>query len=76
MDLEIKIELLKQICCLQHNATSPVKISIGRMDDMDMVKDDILITNAPPQIIKELVAQGYMLDLTEHGIIVRGNYQR
>jgi len=71
MDLETKIELLKQICCLQHNDTAPIKISIGRVDYMDMIKDDILITNAPPKIIKELVTQGYILDLTEQGIIVR-----
>jgi len=37
-----------------------------------MVKDDILVTNAPPKIIRELVAQGYVLDLTEQGIIVGG----
>lgn len=74
MDLENKIEVLKQLCCIQHNNTAPIKLSIGWSDSENMVKDEIYITEAPPRIIKELVAQGYILDLTPHGLIVGGLY--
>jgi len=58
------LELLEGIDC------SYIELSLGWTDDSNMCRKGLVINSCPPIVITKLVAAGYSLDLTKHGMIV------
>ncbi len=63
-------EIANLLVEIQHGQTAPIEISIGYVNDQNIVMDGVVIKKAPPRAIKELISRGYDLDVTKEGVRV------
>lgn len=62
-------ELILTLMKMQEN-TAPITLSIGYTDRENHVRLGVLIHEAPPVVVNELISQGYSCDLTSGGMFV------
>lgn len=68
MNTEDKKQLLNLLTEMQKN-TAPIVVSIGNVRD-NIVQHEIVIKEAAPIIIQELVKKGYHLNVDSNGVTV------
>lgn len=73
MSKEQKVKLLQMLIDIQENC-APITLTIGSLSENTVEHDGVVIKEAPPVVIKELVKDGYMLDLSTDGILVEKFY--
>ncbi len=64
-DRELLLTLLK----LQEK-TSPIKISIGYIDGESQVRQGLVLHEAAPAVLEQLIREGYVCSLTNGGMSV------
>lgn len=52
------------------NRVSPTEFSLGYVDKEHQCREGLVIKDCCPAIINKLIEEGYMLSMTEHGLLV------
>lgn len=66
-DYEVQMDVLKILAEIQKESV-PIHLSIGWTDTDRRIHQGIVLKSAPPAVAKELMDQGYSLDITPQGV--------
>lgn len=69
MQYEENKKILRMLEDIQ-TKSAPIELSIGWVDKGNIVQREIVIKSAPPVVARELIEEGYCLDITPEGVIV------
>lgn len=68
-ELGEQIALLKLLAETQQYG-APIELSIGWTDEKGIIRQGIVLKEAPPAVIDVLVEKDYLLSVTKHGVMV------
>lgn len=69
LQFETQGKLLEQLSNIQRNS-APIELSIGWVDNENIVRPGIMIKSAPPVVTQKLIAAGYNMEITNQGVKV------